>query len=132
MQSDRTILSPGEIAALRVLCKRHARLAASTGTAPNANVVSALDKLAALADDYPARIASAGIRRLEIHDDATRERLIAEFDCLHDAIRDVAETFGVADPGAAIPGELMHELHDATHSPYGPSVNETRALGLSS
>lgn len=126
------VLSPAELAALRVLCKRHERLSRSCGTEPNANTMGALAKLETLSGGFPARVASTGLRRLEIHDDDTRAALAVAVDALSAEIQRIAEIYGVADPGAATPGELMHELADATHSPYGPAVNETRALGLSS
>jgi hypothetical protein len=109
-----TILTPGELSALRVLAKRHIRRAPRIGEKPMDNAVSALDKLERLPDGFPARIAPTGLRRLEIHDADTRDALASELGTVVDMLHEIAERYGVGDAGAAWPAELMAELTDAT------------------
>lgn len=109
------ILTPAEIAALRVLAKRHIRRShrPAESLETSGNVARALDKLATLTDGYPARIASCGLRRLEIHDPEQASALDQRLNVVRDELERIATDYGVSDPGAANPGELLWELEDA-------------------
>ena len=121
-------LTAEQVEALKSLCRVHIQRARK----PSTHVIGALEALKSVPAGFPARISACSTRPLTIPDEGIRERLYVEFSRLADEVQEVAEMFGAADAGAAIPGEMLHELHDAIHTPGQPDVNETRALGLSS